>query len=86
MALNDTYITIAGLRELEQELDQLRRVKRQEVAGRIQDSKEVGGLESAGFEDARNAHAQVERRIQELEGMIQNAIIIPEKKKRSRRT
>ena len=35
-------------------------------------------MESAGFEDARNAHAQVERRIQELEGMIQNAIIIPD--------
>lgn len=78
MALNDTYITVTGLRDLEQELDQLRRVKRQEVAGRIQDSKEVGELESAGFEDARNAHAQVERRIQELEGMIQNAIIIPD--------
>lgn len=78
MAQDDTYITIAGLRELERELDQLRAVKRKEVAGRIQEAKEIGETDNAGSEYAKNEYAQVERRIQELEGMIQNAIIIPD--------
>ena len=69
MTSNDTYLTTEGLRELEEELDQLRSVRRLEVAERIQDSKEVGELENAAF---------VEGRIQELELMIQNAVIIPD--------
>ena len=78
MALEGTYLTTAGLRELEEELDQLRSVRRQEVAERIQDSKEVGELENAEYEEAKNEQAFVEGRIQELEMMITNAVIIPD--------
>ena len=78
MALEGTYLTTAGLHELEEELDQLRSVRRQEVAERIQDSKEVGELENAEYEEAKNEQAFVEGRIQELEMMITNAVIIPD--------
>ena len=78
MTSHDTYLTTAGLRELEEELEQLRSVRRQEVAERIQDSKEVGELENAEYEEAKNEQAFVEGRIQELEMMIANAVIIPD--------
>ena len=78
MASEGTYLTTAGLHELEEELDQLRSVRRQEVAERIQDSKEVGELENAEYEEAKNEQAFVEGRIQELEMMIANAVIIPD--------
>ncbi len=81
MALEGTYLTTAGLHELEEELDQLRSVRRQEVAERIQDSKEVGELENAEYEEAKNEQAFVEGRIQELEMMITNAVIIPDHSK-----
>ena len=78
MTSEGTYLTTAGLRELEEELDQLRSVRRQEIAERIQDSKEVGELENAEYEEAKNEQAFVEGRIQELEMMIANAVIIPD--------
>lgn len=81
MASEGTYLTTAGLHELEEELDQLRSVRRQEVAERIQDSKEVGELENAEYEEAKNEQAFVEGRIQELEMMITNAVIIPDHSK-----
>ena len=81
MASEGTYLTTAGLHELEEELDQLRSVRRQEVAERIQDSKEVGELENAEYEEAKNEQAFVEGRIQELEMMIANAVIIPDHSK-----
>lgn len=78
MTSNDTYLTTEGLRELEEELDQLRSVRRLEVAERIQEAKEVGELENAEYEEAKNEQAFVEGRIQELELKIQNAVIIPD--------
>jgi transcription elongation factor GreA len=78
MAPNDTYLTTEGLRELEGELDHLRNVRRLEVAERIQAAKEVGELENAEYEEAKNEQAFVEGRLQEVELMIQNAVIIPD--------
>ena len=78
MTSRGTYLTLEGLRDLEAELDQLRSVRRHEVAERIQDSKEVGELENAEYEEAKNEQAFVEGRIQDLESMIQNAVIIPD--------
>lgn len=82
MAPEQTYLTTEGLRTLEEELDNLRGVRRVEVAERIQASKEVGAMgENAEYEDAMNELAFLEGRIQELEGMIQNAVIIPDHKR-----
>ena len=81
MAQDQTYLTMDGLRALEKELEHLRAVRRQEVAGRIHEAKEIGELENAEYEEAKNEQAFVEGRIQELEQMIQNAVIIPDHRK-----
>ena len=78
MASDGAYLTTVGLRELEEELDQLRSVRRQEVAERIHDAKDVGDPENAAHDEAKNEQAFVEGRIQELETMIANAVIIPD--------
>lgn len=78
MAPNDTYLTTEGLRALEEELDHLRSVRRLEIAERIQGAKEAGELENAEYEEAKSEQGFVEGRIQDVERMIQNAIIIPD--------
>jgi len=82
MALEETYLTPHGLHQLEEELENLRSVRRQEVADRIQEAKEVGGtVDNAEYDEAKNELAYVEGRMQALEAMIQNAVIIPDHKK-----
>jgi len=81
VAPDQTYLTTKGLQQLEEELEQLRTVRRIEVAERIQASKEVGAMgENAEYEAAMNELAFLEGRVQELEAMIQNAVIIPNHK------
>ncbi len=82
MASGSTYLTTEGLRELESELAELRGVRRHEAAARIQEAKEVGELENAEYEEAKNEQAFVEGRIQDLEMMIQDAVIIPDHRRR----
>jgi transcription elongation factor GreA len=78
VAPQDAYLTTEGLHALEEELDHLRSVRRLEVAGRIQEAKEVGDLENAEYEEAKSEQSFVEGRVQELGLLIQNAIIIPD--------
>ena len=73
------YLTHDGLEKLRAELDQLVNVRRAEVAARIHDAKEHGDLaENAEYEDAKNEQALVEGRIQTLEALIRNAVLIDE--------
>ena len=74
-----TYLSREGLATLRHELEELQSVRRSEVASRIHDAKEHGDLsENAEYEDAKNEQAFVEGRIQSLETLIKNAIIIDE--------
>jgi transcription elongation factor GreA len=86
MANQDTYLTTDGLHTLEEEIENLRSVRRPEVAGRIQEAKEVGELENAEYEEAKSEQAFVEGRIQDVERMIQSAIIIPDHSRPSQKT
>ena len=86
MANQDTYLTTDGLHTLEEELEHLRSVRRPEVAGRIQEAKEVGELENAEYKEAKSEQAFVEGRIQDVERMIQSAIIIPDHSRPSQKT
>ena len=86
MANQDTYLTTDGLHTLEEELEHLRSVRRPEVAGRIQEAKEVGELENAEYEEAKSEQAFVEGRIQDVERMIQSAIIIPDHSRPGKKT
>ena len=72
-------LTKDGLTKLERELDELRTVRRSEVAERIKYAKDFGDIsENAEYEDAKNEQGMVEGRILVLENMIRNAVIIEE--------
>ena len=74
-----TYLTQEGFSNLETELENLRAVRRQEVAQRIQKSKEVGGtVDNAEYDEAKNEQAFVEGRILTLGNMIKSAVMIPD--------
>lgn len=70
-------LTREGFAKLEEELDYLRTVRRQEVADRIHQAKELASAQNnAEYDDAKNEQAFVEGRILTLQRMIQNAVII----------
>jgi transcription elongation factor GreA len=77
MANSAVYLTPEGLKKLEEELEHLRTVKRQEVAQRLHEAMEDGELiENAEYEAAKNEQAFVEGRILELEHMLAQAQVI----------
>ena len=77
-----TFLTRQGYDKLQEELDYLRSVKRQEVAQRLHEAMEGGELiEDAEYEAAKNEQAFVEGRIQELEILLANARVIEENEK-----
>ena len=72
MAQEATYLTPAGLKKLEEELEHLRGVRRLQVAERIQQAKEIGGSEdNAEYDEAKDEQSFVEGRVLTLEGMVQ---------------
>jgi transcription elongation factor GreA len=74
-----SFLTRQGHQKLQEELDHLRTVKRQEVANRLHEAMEGGELiEDAEYEAAKNEQAFVEGRIQELEVLLANARVIEE--------
>jgi len=77
MGNSAVYVTPEGLKKLEEELEHLRTVKRQEVAQRLHEAMEDGELiENAEYEAAKNEQAFVEGRILELEHMLAQAQVI----------
>lgn len=63
--------------ELTKELEELRTVKRREVAEQLEYARSLGDLsENAEYQEARELQSAVEERIQKLEGMLKNAKII----------
>jgi len=72
-----SYLTRQGYQKLQDELDYLRTIKRQEVANRLHEAMEGGELiEDAEYEAAKNEQAFIEGRIQELVTILANAKII----------
>lgn len=77
-----TLVTKDGLARLKDELDQLKTVKRREVAARIKEAISYGDLsENSEYEEAKNEQAFVEGRIMELESKVKHAKIISEQNK-----
>ncbi|MGM0884818.1 MAG: transcription elongation factor GreA [Bacillota bacterium] len=77
--MNDKQIILTqeGLRKLEDELENLKSVKRREVAERIKVAIGYGDIsENSEYEDAKNEQAFIEGRIITLEKMLRNARII----------
>ena len=74
-------LTYAGLRALEEELENLKVVKRKEVAAKIKEAREQGDLsENAEYDAAKEAQGMLEMRINKLKATIADAKIIDESK------
>lgn len=69
--------TLDGVRKLEDELDQLKSVRRQEIAERIKVAISFGDIsENAEYDEAKNEQAFVEGRIMQLENMLRSAKVV----------
>lgn len=74
MSNQAVYLTKKGRNKLEDELEYLRTIKRQEVAHRLHEAMEDGELiENAEYEAAKNEQAFVEGRILEIEHILASA-------------
>ncbi|HBK27703.1 MAG TPA: transcription elongation factor GreA [Dialister sp.] len=72
-----TLVTKEGLEKMQKELDELRSVKRAEVAQRLKEAIAMGDLsENSEYDEAKNAQAFLEGRIQQLEQQIRTAQVI----------
>ena len=70
-------LTREGYEEKKARLNFLVTERRQQVADYIHEAKEAGDIsESSAYEDAKNIQAMVEGEIQELQRIIDNAIIL----------
>jgi transcription elongation factor GreA len=75
----ETFLTAEGFAKLQEELEYLRTVRRQEIAEQIRDAKEGGDItENAGYEQAKEDQAFVEGRIMTLEKILRTVVIIEE--------
>ncbi len=72
-------LTYAGLTKYEEELHNLKVVRRQEVAQKIKEAREQGDLsENAEYDAAKDEQRDIEARIEELEKILKNAEVVVE--------
>lgn len=72
-------LTYAGLKALEDELENLKVVKRKEVAAKIKEAREQGDLsENAEYDAAKDEQRDIEARIEELEKILKNVEVVVE--------
>ena len=70
-------LTYEGLRKYEDELHELKVVRRQEVAQKIKEAREQGDLsENAEYDAAKDEQRDIEARIEELENILKNVVIV----------
>lgn len=70
-------LTRAGYEKLEKELENLKTVKRKEVAERLKQAIDFGDIsENSEYDDAKHEQAFIEGKIIELEKMLRNAQIV----------
>lgn len=74
MAEKKNLMTYEGLKKLEDELQDLKVVKRKEVAQKIKEAREQGDLsENAEYDAAKDEQRDIEARIEEIEKILKNA-------------
>lgn len=75
--MKNYYLSAKRLEELKQEFNELKTVKRLEIAERLKRAKEYGDLsENAEYSEAKEQQENLEYRIDELEDIIKNAKVI----------
>ena len=79
MAEKKNILTYEGLKQYEDELHNLKVVKRKEVAQKIKEAREQGDLsENAEYDAAKDEQRDIELRIEELEKLLKNAEVVVE--------
>ncbi len=79
MAEKPIFLTPEGRFKLEAELENLKTVRRSQVAEAIHSAKEEGDImENSAYDEAKNEQAFVEGRIMTIEQMLKNAVMIDE--------
>ncbi len=82
MAEKQYYMTLEGKANIENELNELKSVRRKEVVENIKIARSFGDLsENAEYDSAKEEQAMVEGRIAQLEEMLRNVAIISEEEK-----
>ncbi|MFQ9908708.1 MAG: transcription elongation factor GreA [Acutalibacter sp.] len=72
-------VTDEGLKKLEAELEELKSVKRKEIADKIKVALSFGDLsENSEYDEAKNEQAIVDARIATLEQMLKNVKVLDE--------
>lgn len=70
-------MTYDGLKKMEQELENLKTVRRKEVAEKIKEARGQGDLsENAEYDAAKEEQGEIESRIVQLENLLRNAEVI----------
>ena len=79
MTAKRTILTYTGLKALENELEELKVVRRKEVAQKIKEAREQGDLsENAEYDAAKDEQRDIEARIEEIEKILKNADVVDE--------
>ena len=77
--IKKNILTYEGLKRYEDELEELKVVKRKEVAQKIKEAREQGDLsENAEYDAAKDEQRDIEARIEELEKLLKNAEVVDE--------
>ena len=72
-------LTAEGKKRYESELNELKTVKRKEIAENLQSARAQGDLsENSEYDEAKNDQAKLEARIKELETILRNVEVIDE--------
>lgn len=72
-------LTSEGKKRYEAELNELKTVKRKEIAENLQSARAQGDLsENSEYDEAKNDQAKLEARIKELETVLRNVEVIDE--------
>jgi len=75
----EIVVTPAGLAALEAELEELKTVKRKEIAEKIKVARGFGDLsENSEYDEAKNEQGFIESRIAQLEGMLKRVRVLDE--------
>ena len=79
MEAKKNLLTYAGLKKLEEELQDLKVFRRKEVAGKIKEAREQGDLsENAEYDAAKDEQRDIEARTEEIERILKNAEVVVE--------
>ena len=79
MESKKNILTYEGLKKYEEELENLKVVRRQEVAQKIKEARAQGDLsENAEYDAAKDEQRDIEARIEQLEKILKNAEVVDE--------